>query len=433
MADEVPSIEEDEISEEDLKNSLINMLLKSAEEIYSKNLIKDSIDLTKTILSRYPDHFPTIKALLKYQPQLEWNDIHLFSRIFNEVDSKSLNSCVDVMELFLEPFPNSYDAAWLILEWWEQIGQRAWKNKDCRKIFIERYSKMCIESSNTLFKACLTWGLNEFLERGSQEAIGLEIARRLIKSNPGITVYRVLHILSILRPSLKKLVSQDDYQLPSPDSEILFLNSLATEGIRKIEGAPGILTNLSHAAKISPPQEIEELMSFLRTQKSDNGIGIVAMGELKRLLYSVMEKVEGNYERIKEICLSILKKVDSDADFSKFLGIESLEAVRDKAPTQCAQIMGEYLNDVKDKNLAFGINVCIAEGYEEGGEKSTGAKMRLIRDSGIWKAVEKHPDNPQNELDVYFPVAAKAINLRKDLTDVAFWLNKRLDQHPNVF
>ncbi len=51
MADEIFSI-----SQKELENSLINMMLESAEESFSADLLEDSIDYTRAILAVFPSH-----------------------------------------------------------------------------------------------------------------------------------------------------------------------------------------------------------------------------------------------------------------------------------------------------------------------------------------------------------------------------------------
>lgn len=58
MADEILSI-----SKEELENSLINMLLESAEESFSLGSPEDAIDYVSTILSLYPEHHEANRLL----------------------------------------------------------------------------------------------------------------------------------------------------------------------------------------------------------------------------------------------------------------------------------------------------------------------------------------------------------------------------------
>lgn len=369
---------------------------------------------------------------MRPQRHLQWPHIHLLSLSFDGTDRDALITRVNVLRHFSRSALPSYDATWTILEAWEQLGARVHPGGDAGELFIQSYVEICLKTPNTFLKGAMTWGLNEFLERGRQVEIGKEIGRRLINEitrRPDTTVTRVLHVLSELKDELKEVTEERGFQLPRQDRETIALKKLADGAIRRFDEESGLVAGVRRLASLP---EVKELIGWWHSAKSGQGMGIAAMGRLKLVLGHVAERAKAHYRLIRDLCAPILRKVDSERNFSTFLAIELLEAVREEAPAHCARVMGEYLRYIKSEALAFGIDVCMAEHYEYGGEKSSSSRYRLAGGPRRWKAIEKYPQLPKNDLDCFFPLAAKALNARPELAGLAYWINRRLDQHPSI-
>lgn len=361
-----------------------------------------------------------------------WADVHAYSDAFRLATPSFLHSLFDAIQERAVRLPRTYDAAWPPLELFEQVAAKVYTHPALWPVFIERYATMCLETPNTLLKGAMTWGINELLERGQQAPLGRAIACRLAQPPVDITVHRVLGILCTLRPPLRRFLSDQGCPLAPPDTETLRLRQLADAAIRHIDAWASTQRPTAPALIFPRPAEMEQLISFWHATQSDRGIGIVAMGEMKRVLEAAVSSVQGDEALIRDLCLFLLKKVDGNPHFSTFFAIEALEAVRDAAPAACARLMAEYLRELQNLTVAFGIAVCIAEGYEEGGEDSIAARMRFARSPGAWEAVVTAPGLPEHDLDGFFPIAAEVLNTRRDLDDVAEWMNRRLDLHPAI-
>ena len=364
--------------------------------------------------------------------RLLWPHIHLLSMSFNGRDEGALRDRIDILRHFSRIAPPSYDAAWTILEAWEQLGARVSPGSRVGKLFVESYVDLCLKTPNTFLKGTMTWGLNEFFERGKQVRTGQEIARRLIraiKKKPDTTILRVLHVLNRLKDEMREVTEKKKFQLPPEDRETVALGKLADGAIQRFDRES---RSKKAVRRLASFPEVKELIGCWHTTRSSQGIGIMAMGQFKRVLGHVAYHLRRDYELIRDLCVPILRKVDADPKFPSFLAIESLEAVRGAAPDHCARVMAEYLRHVRSEALAFGIDVCMAEHYEERGERAQPARWRFSRESGRWKAIVKYPKLKANKLDCFFLLAERALNARLDLSGLAYWINRRLDQHPAI-
>jgi hypothetical protein len=351
---------------------------------------------------------------------------------FNGRGKEEVKTRINILRHFSRKAAPSYDAVWTILEGWEQLGARVSPGSRLGELFVESYVHLCLKTPNTFLKGAMTWGLNEFLERGKQVKTGQEVARRLIraiKEKPDTTVLRVLHVLNRLKEELREVTDKKEFQLPPEDRETVALGQLADGAIQRFDKESRFKEEVRRLASFP---EVKELIEWWHAARSGQGMGIMAMGQFKRVLGHVAERVGDNYKLIRGLCTPILTKVDSDPKFPTFLAIESLEAVRGEAPAHCARVMAEYLRYVKSETLAFGIDVCMAEHYEEKGEKAAPARWRFSREAGRWKAVVKYPEVKPNKLDCFFLLAERALNARPDLASLAYWINRRLDQHPAI-
>lgn len=320
----------------------------------------------------------------------------------------------------LQPF---YDDAHKIIEIIEPVGGRSFLGElpYLADIFCNRYADLCAEAPNSILKAGLAWGINELLERGKQAELGIAIAHRLAQRSDDVAIRRVLQTLCSLHGNLAAELEKGGYKLPPVDEDLEHVERLVASATQHFS---------SWRPQLPLPTEMDEIMRYWYRDRSDTGMGIVALGAIKRVLHSGAVDADGDYQRVRALCLPILAKIDEDANIDIMLGIEPLEAVRDRAPAVCARVMAEFLLEAKKIGVAQGIVICIVEGFEEGGEKGSPARQRLAHVDGQWVAVDAYPHHDKNELDVFFELFAECLNARPAFGDLGVWTNQRLDMHP---
>ena len=121
-------------------------------------------------------------------------------------------------------------------------------------------------------------------------------------------------------------------------------------------------------------------------------------------------------------------KRDAELKMAEAALVEALEEVREERPGACARAMGKALRQ-SSLRVAYGIFVCMVEGYEEArkGEEPYPPRIRFFQVFPNMKWYLRGRPETLGDLQAFFPRALSAFNLRADLWSGANWMNDRFE------
>jgi hypothetical protein len=263
--------------------------------------------------------------------------------------------------------PLTFDMFWPTLETLEEIAAVvvAVPDEASVQIYARSYAKLVSGSADPVVTCALTWGVNEFLERGmASVALGQRIATELQGNDPTQQTACILAALAHLRREIAPVAPQASGL--SKDARLLCasFDRLAADGsdeFRLLLGGHALpnKTKIHHLPSVQRDCEL-----FLSREPL---IGLLAMATVKRIVRELWQpSARNNTVRdafVRELC-EVLLGAAAEGKISSFLAIEAIEAVRDKAAPICVAQMLRFLPNASPA-LAQGIFVCVVEGYEE--------------------------------------------------------------------
>lgn len=455
-------------AEELLRETLVETAYEHAKHVLAFGAPREALELLDLLVDRYPEckaarsNLQDIEVKLrstefreifkyiesdsktncnKYKINLDniWASIHRITNLFDGNSEISLHNSIDQLIRLSEVVAKGHDGAWPVVEAWEQIARWIRGDDWLSEVFVTRYLAFLRTTSNEYLHCACIWGINEFLERKGERNLGYRLFDRLHESEIiDQSSLRIIEIVKRLHKDLNGRANNDNAAAIFSDNQFR-----ACEGdyvsVRKTISELEEIDSLREAdwSRIFDP-----ITKYWDGALSKGGMGIVAMGFMRLLMEELMEThfdpnndaSTTTIEHMSRMCEPLFSLANSTENDNAFLVIESLEPVRDERGAETGIIFGRYLKNVVNHDLAYGIGVCMCEGYEE--NEKHGARKRFFFDehgeTPMWFVIDEIDEWEFQDLDEFFDEAKVSFSVRDDLLHVAEWINARLDIHSTL-
>jgi hypothetical protein len=416
------------------------------EELYGQDRSEGARDRIAARVERIfvRDRVGVLNHVLKPQWYLlAWSQIFFpaqmmgpLSRLFPN-QRKVLNGVFDGLEKALREFVRhgsvSYDSLWPLLELIELLAGEVSRVPALHALFARRYVGMYEIDDDPVLQSALTWLINELVERGEASvSMALRICRGLLEGK-GPIPSTVIRLVARARPVLdQEFSAAPAFQSPLP-KDVSSLIELSQEARNRI--ADKIRTKGRGITSGSLIPLLDPLVQRLFDLK--RGERVTALAATKEALKFMCKKLGKHKERggavIQDVCAHMLEQVNDRPRRQAFLTIEACEAIRDKAPFDCAVAMADFAPRASPR-LAIGIWNCIAEAFEEAVDGALPSppllRLRWALPARRWILAGRL--DPKS-VEVFFERVIPALN--KDariLGPCAHWINARFDLHSDA-
>jgi hypothetical protein len=333
----------------------------------------------------------------------------------------------------------AFDNFWPILEGFEEIAAKICDDKELAEQFAKLYVDICLKMNNNTVESAMSWLLNELSERGENSyKIAEEVAKGFLRSDKTSAKRIASLIINIKSGEFASLVNDQEvvktYETVNKTYEdILNLLEEAKTSIEQIQSLRDI--DIFMHSKL---QKIQEMC--YANPNGEQGIVLLAM--MKEMLKMLCNKIKEakNLEKqstniVQKLIYAMILPVNNDKDRSVFIAVDSCEVIRDKFVKEFGKAVVNLLLETgsSDTRVAIGLQVCIAELYEEVENNETTIPIIRINLRNNSLNYVRFFRRSKQELDVYYSKMIKVIKRHPEICFAITWLNNRLDLHQEIY
>jgi hypothetical protein len=254
------------------------------------------------------------------------------------------------------------DAFWPCLELIELVAMVALAH-GAGDTFVARFVDLLHLADQPAVRCALTWGVNEFLERGEASQCAAKDISLLLLRDKQQMPHAILRQLARLRPELKPLVDDSPHR-PSFHLRQLEL-SLRDHTHRTMDVVTRLLT--TSASKAVLIQALAASAPFRLLGISDPLLQMLAVTSVKAVVRAADKMLPPKDERRDVFCAAAYRVLIGFAEAprpSAFVAIEAIEGLRSHFATKTAKLMAKSFK-TGSPFLRQALLICAIEGYEE--------------------------------------------------------------------